>query len=72
MLSRIMNAQQYRKALERLGLTQVAAGQLLDVGPRTSRRYALDEAKIPMPVTILLRLLLKKRIRLEDIESAKG
>jgi hypothetical protein len=65
-----MNAKQYRQALERIGLTQLAAGDLLGVGARTSRRWALDEARIPTPVAILLRLLLKKRITLKDVEAA--
>lgn len=69
MLIPMMSSQQYRDALEKLGLTQVGAGELLRVGPRTSRRWALDEARVPGPVAILLRLLLKKRIKLEDIEK---
>ena len=61
----MMNSKQYRAALDKLGLTQLAAGELFLVGSRTSRRWALDEARVPGPVAILLRLLLKKRIKLE-------
>lgn len=64
----MMNSKQYRDALDKLGMSQVAAGRLLGVGARTSRRWALDEARIPDPVAILLLLLLKKRIRVRDIE----
>ena len=64
-----MTAKQYRAALDKIGLTQLAVGELFSVGARTSRRWALDEARIPGPVAILLRLLLKKRIKLEDIEA---
>ena len=66
-----MNSKQYREALDKLKMTQLAAAQLFDIGPRTSRRWALDEARIPTPVAILLRLLLKKRIKLEDIEASR-
>jgi hypothetical protein len=62
---RTMNAQQYRDALAKLNLTQVAAGELFGVGARTSRRWALDEARVPTPVAILLELMIKKRLRLE-------
>jgi hypothetical protein len=65
----MMNAQQYRDALDKLGLSQLRAGELFRVGARTSRRWALDEARIPHPVAILLRLLVKKRIKLKDIEA---
>jgi hypothetical protein len=65
----MMNSKQYRDALDRLDLSQVAAGELFKVGSRTSRRWALDEARIPGPVAILLRLLLKKRIKVGDIEA---
>lgn len=64
-----MNAKQYRAALDKLGLSQLRAGELFRVGARTSRRWALDEARIPGPVAILLSLLLKKRVKLEDIEA---
>lgn len=60
----MMNAKQYRKALERLELTQVAAGEMLQVGARTSRRFALGESKIPGPVVMLLDLMLKKQLEL--------
>jgi len=64
-----MTDKQYRAALDQLGLTQLRAGELFRVGARTSRRWALDEARIPGPVAILLKLLVKKRIRLKDIEA---
>jgi hypothetical protein len=60
-----MTTEEYRAALEKLGINQQAAGRLFVVGARTSRRWALGEARIPMPVAILLRLMLKKKIKLE-------
>lgn len=60
-----MNAQQYRDALAKLDLTQVAAGELFGVGARTSRRWALDEARVPPSVAMLLELMLKKKLKLE-------
>ena len=60
-----MDAQQYRRALAELGLTQAAAGELFEVGERSSRRWALGEAKVPPMVALLLELMLSKRVRLE-------
>ena len=42
-----MTADQYRDAIARLNLTQGAAAKLLGVDPRTSRKWALDEAPVP-------------------------
>jgi hypothetical protein len=60
-----MDAQQYRDALSELGLTQAAAGELFEVGERSSRRWALGEAKVPPMVAFFLELMLSKRIKLE-------
>ena len=42
-----MTGKQYRAALDRLGLTQAQAARLLQVNPRTSRKWALSERPIP-------------------------
>jgi len=60
-----MNAKQYRDALEKRGMSQLAAGELFGVGARASRRWALDEARVPAAVAMLLRLMLDKRLKLE-------
>jgi DNA-binding transcriptional regulator YiaG len=52
-----MTAADYRAALDRLGLSQVAAAKVLGVNPRTSRRWALGESGIPVSVGKLLRLI---------------
>jgi hypothetical protein len=60
-----MSAKEYRDALEHLDISQLAAGKLFGVGSRTSRRWALGEARVPLAVAMLLRLMLKKRLKLE-------
>jgi hypothetical protein len=62
-----MTANQYRKALDKLGLSQLAAGKLFGVGARTSRRWALGENEdgIPVAVCILLQAMLDKKLRLQ-------
>jgi hypothetical protein len=59
-----MNAKQYRAALKKLDITQLAAGELFGVGARTSRRWALDEARVPVSVAMLLKLMLDRKLRL--------
>ena len=66
-----MSPKQYRYALATLGLTQAAAGCLLGVGARTSRRYAEQGISgAGGPAGILLRLLLMESISERDISNA--
>ena len=62
-----MDAQEYRSALDKLGMTQLAAGELFIVGSRTSRRWALDDGRIPAAVAMLLRLMVKGKLAEDDI-----
>lgn len=52
-----MTTDEFRAALERLGLSQIAAASVLLVDPRTVRRWAAGERDIPGPAVALLRLL---------------
>jgi hypothetical protein len=61
----IMDKEQYRKALAKLDLSQAAAGEMFGVGARTSRRWALGQARVPPMVTMLLELMTRKRLKLE-------
>lgn len=49
-----MTPDEYRAAIARLGLSQVAAGRLLGVDGRTSQKWALGERAVPPPVVRLL------------------
>jgi DNA-binding transcriptional regulator YiaG len=62
-----VTALQYRRTLEKLGLSQVQAAAFLGVDPRTSRRWALDEATVPIAVAKLLRLMAARHIRPEEV-----
>jgi hypothetical protein len=64
-----MTPAQYRNALFHLGLTQVAAAQLLGVDDRTSRRWA--RYGVRGTSEIVLRLLLSGRIKPTDINYAR-
>ena len=42
-----MTSLQFRNVIAKIGLSQVQAARVLGVTPRTVRRWALDEVKIP-------------------------
>lgn len=52
-----MTSDEYREAIQSLGLSQHRAAKWLGISPRTSQGYALGERRIPGPVE---RLLLKE------------
>jgi DNA-binding transcriptional regulator YiaG len=56
-----MTPDEYRRAIERLGLSQIAAARLLGVDARTSRRWASGERDIPPPAVRFLRYLIAKK-----------
>lgn len=62
-----MKLNEYRAAIETIGLSQVAAGRFLGVDARTSRRWALGEAPIPNVVAILLRYMVRRKIAPSDV-----
>lgn len=53
-----MTADEYRAAIEHLGLSQVAAARLLGVDDRTSRRWASGDREVPPPAERFLRYLI--------------
>lgn len=63
-----MTANQYRKALEALELSQAKAAEFLGISLRTSQGYALDEYPVPEATAKLLRLMIKLKLRPEDID----
>ncbi len=63
-----MTPDQYRKALDKLGLSQARAGEFLGVSLRTSQGYALGEYPVPESAAKLLRLMVKLGLRPEDVK----
>lgn len=62
-----MTGEQYKKAIERLGLTQAAAADFLQVSLRTSAAYAAGDP-IPEGVAKLLRLMVKLELEPKDVK----
>lgn len=53
-----MTPDEYRSAIEKLGLSQVEAARLLGVDERTSRRWACGERDVSPPAVRFLRYLI--------------
>jgi DNA-binding transcriptional regulator YiaG len=53
-----VTSDEYRKTIDKLGLTQGGAARLLGVDERTSRRWANGERDIPPPAQRFLRYLI--------------
>lgn len=64
-----MLAKEYRAVIAALGLSQVAAADMLDIGPRTSRRFALGEQPVWPLAACLLRLMLACRVSPEQLRK---
>lgn len=57
-----MTSDEYRAALEALGLSQVEGSAVLGSDERTSRRWASGERSVPPSVAKLLRLMIAMEI----------
>lgn len=65
-----MTANQFRAALDKLGLSQLAAARLFKVSEKTARNWAREG--VSGTVVILINLLIKGKITQKDIEAAHG
>lgn len=63
-----MTPTQYADAIERLGLSQRAAGKFLKIGERQSRRWIAGDSVIPESAAMLLRLMIKLKLKPEDVK----
>lgn len=63
-----MTPRQYATAIERLGLSQRAAGAFLGIDERQSRRWIAGDARIPEAVAKLLRLMIRLKISPDDVK----
>jgi hypothetical protein len=64
-----MKPTKYRKAIERLGLSQVRAGELVGRDGRTGQRWATTGP--PPEVAIIFQLLIEGKVALADVEAAR-
>lgn len=62
-----MTPKQYAEAIDRLGLSQRAAGAFLGVDERQSRRWVAGDSAIPESVAKLLRLMVRLKIAPDEV-----
>ncbi len=65
----MMTPLQFRTMITKLGLSQVQAAHVLGVTPRTARRWALGEVKVPPPAAKLLRLMQEGAISTKQVKE---
>jgi hypothetical protein len=64
-----MTGAEYAAAIKRLGMTKVAAANLLGVDPTTSRRWIAETHEVPQAVAITLRLMTRYNLTANSVES---
>jgi DNA-binding transcriptional regulator YiaG len=62
-----MTPKQYTEAIDRLGLSQRAAGAFLGVDERQSRRWVAGDSAIPESAAKLLRLMIRLNLKPEVV-----
>lgn len=62
-----MDSDEYKRVIAALGLTLAQVAVLFNQGGRTVTRHANDEARIPLPETILLRAMRKNKLTIDEI-----
>lgn len=67
-----MTPKQYADAIDRLGLSQRAAGAFLGIDERQSRRWIAGDARIPESVAKLLRLMINLKLTPEEVQRNRG
>jgi hypothetical protein len=65
-----MSAFEFRLAIQILGLSQEKAGVWCGYSPRSGQRWAAGHAKVPIAVTHLLRMMVRHRYTIVDVERA--
>lgn len=66
----VMTSTQYRRALDKLGLTIVGAAPVLGIKRRQSQRYAHNDAQVPVPLAKLLRVALRHRVTADELRGS--
>jgi hypothetical protein len=67
-----MTADQYREALEALGLKPTEAARFLHIDERTGRRWTSGERDVPWVVAALLSVMIARRISAASVRRLMG
>jgi len=64
-----MTSKDYRATLDALGLSQARLGRLLETDKSTPSRWATGAVPVPRSVALLLRLMERGAMTIEDLEA---
>lgn len=70
-MARVPNTTEFQIAIDKLGLTQQQAAEVLRCDPRTARRYALGELHAPDDAMLVLLLMGSFDLRIADVEKVR-
>jgi DNA-binding transcriptional regulator YiaG len=62
-----MNGQELRDVIARLDETQVGLARFLGYNDSTIRKWIADRNRVPIPVEMLLRLMIKHRLTPDNV-----
>jgi len=62
-----MTAEEFRNALDQIGVTQAGFARLVELDERTVRRMAADDRDVMQPIAILLTIMIKKKISVAQL-----
>lgn len=64
--------ERYRELIELLGMTQIGAAKFMDIGERTSRRWAVGDVEVPLAVLMLLETMVHESLTPHDVRVLTG
>ena len=67
-----MTAEEFRNALDQIGVTQAGFARLVELDERTVRRMAADDRDVMQPIAILLTIMIKKKISVAQLLKLMG
>jgi hypothetical protein len=62
-----MTGSEYQKAIDKLGMTQIASAKLLGVNETTPRKWIAETHPIPRAVAMVLKLMLREHLTEQDM-----
>lgn len=65
-----MTGDAFKAALEKIPISQMGFSRLIGVGGRTVRGWIAEEFPVPKAVALLVNLLLRTKIKPEDLKAS--
>jgi hypothetical protein len=64
-----MTSEEYKKAVTRVGLSQIGAGRFFGVDERTGQRWGAGESTPPASIAKLLRLMMHLKLSAAELDE---